>query len=370
MGMTTEQFIEYALIQIAAGQSQNQKQVYRFELEAMSRQALIQLGREVAVSPDYQVLQRTISLPVSSAKDLAYNRFGPSDVGIAGKQPILDNGIFFGEQGAFAVAAESLAMSGSPLQARSQWLEWQFLTNDKSVTVGVVPVFASDVTLTTPIQWEVALRVQSPGVGDVFANGVQYPSVFASVVRGDIFQFIWDASGALTILQLDSNRVGKGSSTIVGGQVTQLAMPAVAIFGIGGQVTIGRIGTGTVPPSIPQPVGGLYRVDLKSQFQFLTSFFDETGTIVFDGTTTRLSWVPSLNYYGSSLRCDIWYWTLDGEQIVFWHGGGETTLPANSLRITGSIIPTSADLPVEYHQRAIDILVETGQKRQQMGRHK
>ena len=371
MGMTLEQYVEYALIQFAPGQSQNQKQIYRYELEAMSRQALIQVGREVAVSSDYQVLQRTIVLPVLSAKDLSYSRFGPVDVGVAGRQPVLDNGIIFGDSGAFAVSPERLAMSGSPLSVRSQWLEWQFLTHDKSVMVGVLPIYESDTNVTTPLQWEVALRIQSPGVGDVFANGVQYSGAFASVVRGDIFQFIWDANGDLTIHHLDSNRVSKGSSAVIDGDVFQLATPAVAIFGNGGQVTVGRLGTGTTVPTTPQPLDGLYRLDIQTYYQFLTSFFDETGTVVFDGTNTRLSWVPTLNYLGRALRCDTWYWTLDGEQIVFWPGEEGMELPSDSIRITGSIVPFPADLPIEYHQRAIDVLVEMAQARNgSMGRRK
>jgi hypothetical protein len=362
MGMTTEQLVEYALIESFPGQSQNQKQAYRYEFESFVPQALLQLAREVAASPDYQMLQRSVVLPVLATREIDYDRFGP-EPGTAGKEPIIDNGIVFGDTGAFAISPQRLTLSGSPLRVRSQFLEWQYLTVTNGVSVGVIPLYATDLSITTPADWEVLVKVSSSlGVGEVWANGVRYTSAFPTVIAGDFFQLIWDANGDLTINQLDANRTLKLTYTVLDGDVTQIATPGVVIFGNGGQVTVGRVGTGS-PGSTPSVMDGLYRLDLQTGFQFLTSYFDENGMVQFDGTTKLLSWVPSLSYRGQAMRCDSWYWTFDGEQIVFWPGSDGETLPSNSLRITGSFVPEPPDLPFEYHKRAIDLLVEKARVR-------
>jgi hypothetical protein len=119
MGMTTEQLVEYALIEAFPGQSQNQKQVYRFELESFVPQAMLQLGREVAGSPDYQMLQRSVVSPVLASREIDYDRFGSA---VAGSLPTIDNGFVFGDLNAFALSPQRLTLSGSPLRVRNQYL--------------------------------------------------------------------------------------------------------------------------------------------------------------------------------------------------------------------------------------------------------
>ena len=366
MGLKTEELVEFALVQAFPGQSQAQKQLYRFELEAMTPQALLQLGREVANSQDYQVLQRTVVLPVLSSKEINYTRFGPELAGI-GRQASIDNGIVFGDVRSYVISSQKLTLSGSPLKVRSQFLEWQWI-NPNSASAGVLPYLMSDTELLTLTNWEVLLEVRLNGEGRLYANGVIYVNAFTGVEPGDIFFFGWDASGDLTITNYDANRTLKASVTVINGDVAVVATPAILMIGANGQITVGRIGTGNTPSLTPTVTDGLYRVDLQTGYNFLTSFLDETGMVQFDGLTRRLSWVPSLNYRGQAMRCDTWYWTLDGEQIVFWPGTDGEALPANSLRITGNIQPQAPDLPLEYHKRAIDILVEMAQVRAGMKR--
>ena len=184
---------------------------------------------------------------------------------------------------------------------------------------------------------------------------------------GDYFRFQWDANGDLFITQFDANRtVVTLDYPVVGGEITVVANPGIVFLGDGGQVGVGRIGTGSSTALTPALSDGLYRVDLTTGYQFLTSFLDENGMVQFNGTTKNLSWVPSLNYRGQASRCDSWYWTLDGEQIVFWPGSEGESLPADSLRVQGSIVPPVGELPVEYHKRVIDLLVERARMRASM----
>jgi len=358
MALTTEQLVEFALIEAFPGQSQNQKQAYRFELESFVPQALLQLAREVAASPDYQMLQRTVVLPIMASREIDYDRFGPAP-GTAGKEPVIDNGLIFGDNGAFAISPQRLALSGSPLRVRSQFVEWQWLTVKNNACAGVLPVFPTDATIADITAWNDLVRVGTAfSSGDVFANGVQYGNVF-TMNPGDYLRFQWDANGDLFITQYDANRtVVLGNYAVAGGEITAIATPGVLFLGDGGQVSVGRIGTGTSTSLSPTVTDGLYRLDLQTGWQFLTSYFDENGMVQFDGTSKLLSWVPSLSYRGQSSRCDSWYWTFDGEQIVFWPGADGEVLPSNNLRITGSFVPEAPDLPFEYHKRAIDLLVE------------
>ena len=360
MGLTVEQLVEYALIEAFPGQSQNQKQVYRFELESFVPQAMLQLGREVAGSLDYQMLQRSVVSPVLASREIDYDRFGSA---VAGSLPTIDNGFVFGDLNAFALSPQRLTLSGSPLRVRSQYLEWQYLTVKNNACVGVLPLFPTDTDVLDLAFWKDALRIgTSFSSGDVFANGVQYGNVF-TVTPGDYFRFQWDSNGDLTITQYDANRTLVLAYAVSGGEVTSIATPGILFTGNGGQVSIGRIGTGSSTSVTPALVDGLYRVDLQTDYQFLTSYFDENGMVQFEGTTKLLSWVPSLSYRGQAMRCDSWYWTFEGEQIVFWPGAEGSILPANSLRIVGSFVPQPPDLPIEYHKRAIELLVEMARTR-------
>jgi len=359
MGLTVEQLVEYALIEAFPGQSENQKQVYRYELEAFVPQALLQVAQEVAGSPDYQMLQRTVTTPILASKEIDYDRFGVGDA-----LPVVDNGFVFGNSGAFAISPQRLTLSGSPLRVRNQYLEWQILTVKNNACVGVLPFFPTDANAQDITFWKDLVRVgTSFATGDVFANGVQYSGVFV-VNPGDYLRFQWDSNGDLFITQFDVNRtVVTLDYPVSGGEVEVVATPGVIFTGDGGQVSIGRIGTGTSTSTAPALVDGLYRLDVSSDYQFLTSYFDESGIVQFDGTTKLLSWVPSLSYRGQAMRCDVWYWTFDGEQLVFWPGSEGEALPSNNLRITGNIVPSPVDLPIEYHKRAIDLLVEKARQR-------
>lgn len=361
MGMTTEQLVELAYIEAFPGQSQNEKGTYRFELEAMVKKAMVMLAKIVAKSPDYQVLQRTVTLPILASHEIEYSYFG-----LAGDKPAIDNGVVFGNLNTFAVASRSpLVLSGSPLNVRSQYLEWQILTVANNVCIGILPLYLADANITDITQWLQAVRIgNSLFSGDVFAAGVHYAGVFGPVTPGDYFRFQWAANGDLFITQFDANRtVVALDYPVVGGNVAAVGVPGVLFAGDGGQVTVGRMGVGTSTSLTPEMSDGLYRLDLQTSYQFLTSYLADTGTIRFAGTDTDLSFVSSLLSKNVAGRCDTWYWTLEGEQIVFWPGATGTTLPANSLQITGSIIPIPTDLPADFEDMAISLVVESARAR-------
>lgn len=360
MGMSTEQLVEFALIEAFPGQSQAEKGLFRFELESFVPQALSQLAQEVASSSDYQMLQRTVVVPILNSQEIEYNRFGS---GVGGDEPVIDNGIVFGDSGAYALSPQRLSLSGSPLRVRSQFLEWQWLTVKNDASAGVIGFNPTEADIVDISLWKDAVRVGTAfSSGDVFANGVQYGNVF-TMSPGDYLRFQWDANGDLTITQYDVNRTLVLAYVVTGGEVTAVSTPGVLFLGDGGQVGIGRIGTGTSTSLTPTQTDGLYRLDLGTDYQFLTSFFDETGVVQFEGTSTLLSWIPSLNYRGQASRCDTWYYTFEGEQIVLWPGEAGMALPANNLRIVGNIVPEPTDLPHEYHVRAIAKLVEWARQR-------
>jgi len=355
MGLSKEQLVEKCFIAAFPGQDQQQKQLYRYEVESWVDEALSQLGREVAMSQDYQLLQRTIVLSIAAVKDIPYSRFGS---GVAGRQPSVDNGIITGENSAFCVSPERLTLSGSPGLVRSTFLEWQYITPEQSVVVGIIPPFSSDSEVLSTTHWPVQLRANGaqPSSGSVLVSGVSSGSVF-SVIEGDIFRFEWDAGGSLTITQMDADRTIKTIYAVIGGSISNVVVPAVSMFPAveeEAKVSNGKIGA----LSATTPADGLYRLDMATEYQFLTSFMDETGTVQFEGTTKKLSWVPNPSYRGIVDREDTWYWTFEGEQVVFWSGSEDTELPAESLRITASIIPTPSDLPFEYHDRAISLCIQ------------
>lgn len=358
MGLSKEMLVEKAFLAAFPGQDQAQKQIYRFELESFVDEALSQLGREVAASQNFQILQRSIALPVAAVKTIPYSRFGS---GVGGRGPQVDNGFIKGDATCFAISPERLALTGSPALIRSTFLEWQYLTPDKSVCVGVLPPFQADTEVLGNSFWYVQLRSDSPSNGSVRVLGTSSGTVF-TVIEGDIFRFEWDASGNLTITQYDADRTVKTVYAVTGGSISDVAVPAVSMFPATG--TFGKVSQGQMGGiGATTPAGGLYRLGLETEYQFVTGSLHETATFQFEGINKTLSWVPSASYRFLATRCDTWYWTLEGEQVVFWPGAEGEALPAESIRITGNIIPESSDLPVELHQRAIDLVVQMATER-------
>lgn len=356
MGLSREQLVEKVYIAVFPGQTQQQKQLYRYEIESWIDEALSQMGREVAASDDYQLLQRTITLPIAITKDIPYSRFGSGD---GGRQPAIDNGYITGDTSSFALSPERLELTGSPAKVRSTFLEWQYPTPDKSCVVGVISPFSTDIEILTQNHWNVLLRSDNPepSNGSVRVLGTSSGTVF-SVTEGDIFRYEWDATGALTITQMSPTRAVKTIYAVTGGEITNVVVPGVAIFGVDGAVSVGRMGStvATTPPD------GIYRLDIETQYQFLTSYIDQTGNLQFSNGKL-LSWVPSLASKGMAVRCDQWYWTVNGESVLFWPGQEGEELPADSIILTGNIIPTAPDIPVEYHKRTIALLIEMATER-------
>lgn len=355
MAMTVEQLVEFVLIEAFPGQSQNQKQAFRYELEAMVPSVLRDLALMVAASRDYQLLQRAIVLPVLNSREIDYDQFGN---GVGGALPIINNGIIFGDNGAYALSPQRLTLSGSPLRVRSQFVEWQWITVKNNASAGVIGLFPTAADIADPTLWDDLVRVGTAfSTGDGFFDGVHYAGALA-LSPGDYLRFQWDANGDLSIVQYDANRTVITTYPATGGDVTRVAIPGVVFFGDGGQISVGRIGTGTSHSTTPTLTDGFYRADLGTTYDFLTSTFDHTGTLRFQGTNRQLSWVPSLSYQSQPLRCDTWYWTLEGEQIVFWPGKVGESLPSQQLSLSGNIIPQAPDLPSELNQRAISMLID------------
>jgi len=362
MALTNEQLIEKAFLAAFPGQSQSMKQLYRYELESWVPECMSMLAREVATSDDYQLLQRTIVLPISASKDIPYVRFGALP---GGSPPTIDNGIITSEGGGFALSAERLPLTGSPTLVRNYFIEWQFITPDKPSIVGILPPFLTDDQIGDLANWNVLLRCMevSPGTttGTMLVNGTPSGIAFPDVKEGDYFRFEWDAVGALTVTQLDADRQVQTIFSVIGGQQSNIVVPGVFLGGTidrGVQVSVGRLGV--LPETTPSD--RLYRLDLGTQYEFMTGYIPDRGTVQFEGTSKFLSFVPSLNFSVMPMRCDMWYWTLDGESIVFWFGNPaaspQPALPSNFLRVTGNIIPQATDLPVEWHAIAVDLLIQ------------
>lgn len=350
MGLSVEQLVERVFVEAFPGQSQQMKGLYRFEVEAMIEPVMVEIGQMVAASPDYPILQRFITLPILNSSEIEYSVI----VGAS-----IDEGFIFGNTNDYALSLPRLTLSGSPLRVRNQFLEWQIITPNVNASFGVIGVFPSLTTILDPTAWKVLLRIgNSLSVGDLFANGVHYAGAFG-VNAGDYFRFQWDTNGDLLIIQSDANRTEIVQYPASGGEVEALSTAGVVFFGDGGQVGIGRIGTGSSTALTPTQADGFYRVDLGRTYHFLTSTFDNTATVQFAGVAKPLSYVPQLNPNGTDLRCDTWYYSLEGEQLILRHGNnaGEV-LPANSIQLKGNIIPAPADLPHDYHALVIQKLVD------------
>lgn len=361
MGLSAEQLVEYAFIECFPGQSEQMKQVYRFEIEAMVASVMSEIGQIIAKSPDYQTLQRSQLIPILNNREIDYNQFG---------QPVsIDNGVIFGDSGAYALSPQRLALSGSPLRVRSQFVEWQIITVLNNAAFGVIAINPTEANIIDPTAWKDLIRIGTAfATGDVFANGVHYAGAFGPVSPGDYFRFQWDANGDLFITQFDANRtVVTLDYPAVGGDVTSVSIPGVVFFEDGGQVGIGRIGVGTSTGLTPTLNDGAYRADLTTNYQFFTGSFDDTGRVVFAANGQILSWLPSLGHMDTVSRCDTWFYTFEGEQIVL-KGPGD--LPGDTLFISGNIIPAPSDLPAEYHRMAIDGLISRLRARAGQARRK
>jgi len=362
MGLTNEQLVEYAFIKAFPGQSSAMKNLYRFELEAWINDAMTMVAREVAASKSFALLQRTVQLPVKSSATIQYAVFGQN---IDGKIPVVDNGIVKGDGGTYALSAARLPLSGSPLRVRDYFTEWQCILPAKTSGFGVISPFIESFDPINLSAWDVLLRTSGTGptAGSVFANGISYPGVFPAIERGDIFQFDWDSNGDLTINQLSDQRVFKMSYAVVSGEITASSVPGVYFGADGGQIGEGQMGNTVFTPG----PSGAYEISDLTQYQFLSSSLPNTGAIRFTNGKL-LSYLPNISYRSMPLRCDTWYWTFEGETILFWWGNPEETpeLPAENVLLTGNIIPTASELPFEWHQRAVDLLVEKARQRTAM----
>ncbi len=348
MGLSIEQLVETVFIEAFPGQSEQMKGLYRFEVEAMVPTVMAEIGQMIAKSQDYQTLQRSQIIPILNNREIDYNQFG---------QPVsIDNGVIFGDSGAYALSPQRLSLSGSPLRVRNQFVEWQIITVLNNASFGVIAVNPTEANIIDPTAWKDLIRIGTAfAIGDVFAAGVHYGGAMGPFNPGDYVRFQWDANGDLFITQFDANRqVVTLDYPAVGGEVTSISVPGVVFFGDGGQVGIGRIGTGSSVSLTPTLNDGSYRADLTTDYQFLTGSFDDTGRVVFTTTGQILSWLPSLGHLETVSRCDTWFYTFEGEQIVL-RGPGD--LPSDSLFISGNIIPAPSDLPAEYHRMAIDGLI-------------
>lgn len=362
MGLTNEQLVEYAFIKAFPGQSSAMKNLYRFELEAWIDDAMTMVAREVAASKSFALLQRTVQLPVKSSATIQYAVFGQN---IDGKIPVVDNGIVKGDGGTYALSPSRLPLSGSPLRVRDYFTEWQCILPAKISGFGVLSPYIETADPNNTNNWDVLLRTQGsfPPTGTVFADGVTYADVFPSVERGDIFQFEWDSNGDLTINQLSDQRVFKMSYAVTGGEITASSVPGVHFGANDGQIGEGQMGATVF---VPGP-SGAYEISDLTQYQFLSSSLPNTGAIRFT-TGKLLSYLPNISYRSMPLRCDTWYWTFEGETILFWFGNPEESpeLPAENVLVTGNIIPEAGEIPAEWHERATNLLVDIARNRAAM----
>lgn len=352
MGLSVEQLVERVFVEAFPGQSQQMKGLYRFEVEAMIEPVMVEIGQMIAASDDYPILQRLITLPILNSSEIEYSVV----VGAS-----IDEGFIFGNTNDYALSLPRLTLSGSPLRVRNQFLEWQIITPNVNASFGVIGVYPPLASILDPTAWKDLIRIgNSFSVGDVFANGVHYAGAMGPFSPGDYVRFQWDANGDLFITQFDANRVVVTLDyPVSGGEVTALSTAGVVFFGDGGQVGIGRIGTGSSTALTPTQADGFYRVDLGRTYHFLTSTFDNTATVQFAGVSKPLSYVPQLNPNGTDLRCDTWYYSLEGEQLILRHGNNSgEALPANSIQLKGNIVPAPGDLPHDYHALAIQKLID------------
>jgi hypothetical protein len=363
MSLSLEQLVENALIEAFPGQSQAAKNLYRYELESWVSDVMLALAMEVINSPHYHTLQRTVTLPLQVVKNIEYCRFGPT-----GMEPQIKNGVIFGSLGSFAASDQQLPLSGSPLRVRSYFIEWQSHTPLISTGIGLINPFRIE----TSSDWldlakyALALRITTAGV-DIFNNGANTNNIFGGAATpGDIFRWEWDAAGALSIKQYDADRTLKNTHIVVGGgNVADVVTPAVITTAENARVSVGLMGDST----LTAPADGVYRAGMEQCRPFVMASIAQRGRVIFDlnNSVKLLSYAPSLAVRALTSRCDQWYWSLDGEQIIVW--AGEATpplvLPATSIRVTGNIIPLPAQLPPSLDQRAVDLLVAKARMRLQ-----
>lgn len=363
MGLTNEQLVESAFIEAFSGQSSAMKNLYRFELEAWIDDVMTMVAREVAASKTYALLQRTVQLPVKSSAAIPYSVFGQN---LEGDTPSIDNGIIKGDGSTYALSANRLPLSGSPLRVRDYFTEWQLLLPSKTSGPGVISPFIESPDPSNINNWDVLLRTSlALATGSVFVRGVSYVDVFPAVERGDIFRFEWDTNGDLVISQYTDQHVFKMSFNVTAGEITASSVPGVYFGATGGQVGVGQMGPTVITPG---PTG-VYQISDLTQYQVLGSSLPNSGLVRFD-TGKSLSFVPSLAYRSIVERGDTWYWTFEGENILFWFGKSDETpaLPSENMLVTANIIPTAPDLPFEWHQRAVDLLVEKARQRAAMNK--
>jgi len=167
LGLSVEQLVEYVFIEAFPGQSEQMKGLYRFEVEAMVPTVMAEIGQMIAKSQDYQTLQRSQIIPILNNREIDYNQFG---------QPVsIDNGVIFGDSGAYALSPQRLSLSGSPLRVRNQFVEWQIISVLNNASFGVIAVNPTEANIIDPTAWKDLIRIGTAfATGDVFANGVHY----------------------------------------------------------------------------------------------------------------------------------------------------------------------------------------------------
>lgn len=361
MGLSVEQLVEAAFIRAFPGQSQAMKSLYRYEIESWVAQAMETLGLEALDAKDYQLLQRTrlysLATPYTALQTINYCQFGPGAL-----EPVLANeGYFVGQAGSFAASHEDVLYTGGGSLVANHVIQFQVGTDQQHLGFGLIRHPVPESSYTDPTKYFAAVKVNA-GVGDVFHHeGTLVAATFANVKAGDFFAFIFDGSGNLTIEQRDADLQIKGSFAVPDPDLADVVSTAVYFVAAGGMVRPGRRGNPAATPP-----DGVYRVTLRDCHPFIHSSIWGKGYVAFDTPALNLlSYAPNQAIRELGGRCDTWYFTIEGDQLLIFAGAATPpqTLPANALKVTGNIVPLPSDLPRHYHERSIQLCINIARER-------
>lgn len=369
MFQSLDQLIEEAFILAFPGKAQEQKQLFRFELEAMVNAAATRLALDVANGPNYRWLQRSIVVPLNQARRaLTFPPSGqlhPTDGARVGLS-IVEGSVTPATANALGIASEQLTPDATGNIA-SCAVEWG-CTGATEILVLIRPATKLETIPFSVLDGQNAMAVSVNASGGivVMQNGSSVGTVSDTLLTTQRVRIEFDADGIASLVILSASGVQLSATVLTNVTITE---PCGIVFVFPNAATV------AVMPTLVR--GVVNKADLPADSRLLLNTIATMGSVAFENPDAETYYPQPLGYleddtYQTLPRmAGFWYWSLTaasadgavGAAIKLYPGDRASTAPSTNIRVTGNVIPTWQDIPDHLHDALVEQLVMVAQRR-------
>lgn len=353
--MTDEQAIELAFIEAFPGDSEAQKKLYRYELEAWLSQALERISRTIAAGPKYRLTQKTYAIDLGkrdSELTFLLDQTWSAERGW-GTGVEQEDGVLTGVIRSFATSNESLAPVGAVAYINSNYVQF---TWNSALPVAIAFYPKNTVPTLNPEDPNalLACAIETPGNLAVWAAGVSKvnPDTAGGWVEGHTMRVVFAANGAVTVQQRIGPDIIYAEYAVPDVTITQECV--VVLQFLENDASLKNVIVG---------VANAFMAKLPSDKGLIIDSLLQRGSVKFEGGRA-LGYVSDFAGLQLPRVNGQWYWSLEGEAIRVAIGTADTSLPpSRRLQVTLNTIPRTEDLQREFHDDLISALVSIARER-------